>query len=250
MQAIKNKIRSRRGASLTFALLLFLVCAVVGSVVLVAGTAASGRMSQIAEMDQRYYSVNSAARLLIDTIDGEEITIVETEPAVGSASYKYGDGSDLVIDGKFDSVAKEAAAFYIHNSDPNGRTGDNTLTLKLTVPGKDTLTVNVEEEIQGLLRENKEYTGQTGTMILTVEQKGKTSNSETSTPEPSATEPPTTEPSTTPSYAMKLFFNVDEKHFPVVTKDDEEKVVKTETTFKITWHIKDIQIIGANRWKE
>ena len=74
MQAIKNKIRSRRGASLTFALLLFLVCAVVGSVVLVAGTAASGRMSQIAEMDQRYYSVNSAARLLIDTIDGEEIT--------------------------------------------------------------------------------------------------------------------------------------------------------------------------------
>ena len=236
MQAIKNKIRSRRGASLTFALLLFLVCAVVGSVVLVAGTAASGRMSQIAEMDQRYYSVNSAARLLIDTIDGKEITIIETEPAVGSASYKYGDGSDLAIDGKFDSVAKEAAAFYVHNSDSNGRTGNNTLVLELTVPGKDTLAVKVEEEIRGLLRENKEYTGQTATMILTLEHVEKKNAGD--------------EDEEKKSYAMKLFFNVDEKHFPVVSKDDEGKVVKTETTFKITWHIQDIQIIGANRWKE
>lgn len=73
MRTIKKKLNSQRGASLTFALLLFLVCAVVGSVVLVAGTAASGRLAgngkansvgTLAETEQRYYAVNSAAELM------------------------------------------------------------------------------------------------------------------------------------------------------------------------------------------
>lgn len=95
MQAIKNKIRSRRGASLTFALLLFLVCAVVGSVVLVAGMAASRRLIQIAEMDQRYYSVNSAARLLIDLM-GENHEIRTEKKTVGSETKTiyYIDGTE------------------------------------------------------------------------------------------------------------------------------------------------------------
>ena len=38
MSGIRTKLNSQRGASITFALLLFLVCAVVGSVVLTAGT--------------------------------------------------------------------------------------------------------------------------------------------------------------------------------------------------------------------
>ena len=53
MSILKKKVASRRGASITFALLLFLVCAVVSSVVIVAGTAAAGRISRMAEMDQR-----------------------------------------------------------------------------------------------------------------------------------------------------------------------------------------------------
>ena len=53
----KEKLTSNKGASITYALLLFLVCAVVASIVLTAGTAASGRMSKISEMEQRYYSV-------------------------------------------------------------------------------------------------------------------------------------------------------------------------------------------------
>ncbi len=116
MQAIKNKIRSRRGASLTFALLLFLVCAVVGSVVLVAGTAASGRMSQIAEMDQRYYSVNSAARLLIEMMENKSVRVEKTVMTDLSAddSYQYfekdGDMEKSVeIDTGFSSIAVEAA---------------------------------------------------------------------------------------------------------------------------------------------
>ncbi|MBR1561236.1 MAG: hypothetical protein IJ646_13460, partial [Clostridia bacterium] len=64
MRTVKNKLGSQAGASITFALLIFLVCAVVSSVVVVAATAAAGRMSQLPEMDQRYYAVTSAAGLL------------------------------------------------------------------------------------------------------------------------------------------------------------------------------------------
>ena len=77
MQLMKYKIRSERGASITFALLLFLVCAVIGSAVLVAGSAAAGRLSKIAENDQRYYSVNSAARLLIDLVEADEVKVTK-----------------------------------------------------------------------------------------------------------------------------------------------------------------------------
>ena len=63
---ILTKLRSRTGASITFALLLFLVCAVLSSVIIVAASAAAGRMSGIAEADQRYYAVTSAAELLRD----------------------------------------------------------------------------------------------------------------------------------------------------------------------------------------
>ena len=124
MQAVRNKIRSRRGASLTFALLLFLVCAVVGSVVLTAGTAASGRMSQIAEMDQRYYSVNSAARLLIELMEKESIRVEKTVMTDLSAddSYVYfeKDGNSerpVDIGSGFSSIAMEAAYRIVNKKD-------------------------------------------------------------------------------------------------------------------------------------
>ena len=68
MSVIKRKLKSDRGASITWALLIFLVCTVVGSAVLVAGTAAAGRMSKLPENDQRYYAVTSAAGLLRDAL--------------------------------------------------------------------------------------------------------------------------------------------------------------------------------------
>lgn len=89
MNKMKRKLRSQTGASLTFALLLFLVCAVVGSVVLTAGTAAAGRMSKIAEMDQRYYSVTSAADFLIQELSDKKVTIVRTKKVTESTTTTY-----------------------------------------------------------------------------------------------------------------------------------------------------------------
>lgn len=75
--AITHKVRSTDGASLSIALLLFLVCAVVGSVVLAAATAASGRLAKMAEMDQRYYSVTSAAELLAEELNDIQVTVLQ-----------------------------------------------------------------------------------------------------------------------------------------------------------------------------
>lgn len=75
MNAMKNKIKSQRGASITFALLLFLVCAVISGVVIVAATTAAGRMSQQDEMDERYYAVTAAAKRLNDIFDKSTVTV-------------------------------------------------------------------------------------------------------------------------------------------------------------------------------
>ncbi len=70
-----KKIRSGRGASISMALFILLICAVVGSVVLGAATASAGRLSNLAESDRRYYSVSSAAELIVKALDGEEVVI-------------------------------------------------------------------------------------------------------------------------------------------------------------------------------
>ena len=84
MQALRQKACSQRGASITFALLLFLVCAIISSIVIVAATAVGGRASRMAEMDQRYYAVNSAAELLRDVLEAPTVTITTGTTAVST----------------------------------------------------------------------------------------------------------------------------------------------------------------------
>lgn len=107
MNAMKNKIKSQRGASITFALLLFLVCAVISGVVIVAATTAAGRMSQQDEMDERYYSVTAAAKRLNDIFDGTKATV----------NYEIKDGKP-----DFESIK-------VTDSD-NNPVGNNTILFK------------------------------------------------------------------------------------------------------------------------
>lgn len=94
---LRRKLTSRRGASITFALLLFLVCTVIGVIVLVAGTAASGRVSRLADSDRRYYAVNSAAQLLREEIEGSTVTVNRTMTTTGTyivTAYRYKKADD------------------------------------------------------------------------------------------------------------------------------------------------------------
>lgn len=84
MNRLRSKLRSKRGASITFALLIFLVCAVVSSVVIVAATTAGGRMSGAKETDQRYYAVTAAADALRETlVDGAATVVTYTADESG-----------------------------------------------------------------------------------------------------------------------------------------------------------------------
>lgn len=95
MSAIQNKIKSRRGASITFALLLFLVCAVISSVVIVAATASAGRVSGVRETDQRYYAAIETAKTLKKIFDGKmvDVTYAPETPAVATPPT----GSDYAL---------------------------------------------------------------------------------------------------------------------------------------------------------
>ena len=107
---IRSRLTSEKGASITFALLLFLVCAMVSAVVIVAATTASGRMANIAEADQRYYAVTSAAELLKDSMSEKTVTVMtvgsETvavaKPANEITAEEMKACSDFLYNGRFE----------------------------------------------------------------------------------------------------------------------------------------------------
>lgn len=69
---LRNRIHSNSGATILLALLFFLLCSLAGSVILTAGSAASGRISGLQETEQSFYSVTSAAQVLKEEIEGQE----------------------------------------------------------------------------------------------------------------------------------------------------------------------------------
>lgn len=113
--AIIRKLKSERGATLSMALLLFMVCAVVGGVILAAATASGGRLSQLAEMDQRYYSVTSAAKLLGEELSGKTVTIERTETTTTPYEKKEENGRIVIVQGS--PVTRYAVACLPSDSD-------------------------------------------------------------------------------------------------------------------------------------
>ena len=79
MNAVQRKLQDRSGATLTVALLFFIMCAAAGSVILAAATTSTGRLSELQASDQNYYAVVSAAKLIRDEIDGQTISVGQTE---------------------------------------------------------------------------------------------------------------------------------------------------------------------------
>ncbi len=113
---IYAKLKNKEGASITYALLLFLVCAVVGSIVIAAGTAASGRMSKAVEMDQRYYSVMSAAELLIQELDSETVEIVNK----GTVTTSGDDSGSVTSSDGYPQINLDGSLTTISTSSPTG----------------------------------------------------------------------------------------------------------------------------------
>lgn len=88
MNAVQRKLQDRSGATLTVALLFFIMCAAAGSVILAAATTSTGRLAELQASDQNYYAVVSAAKLLRDEIDGQTISVGQTETKTVTTTRK------------------------------------------------------------------------------------------------------------------------------------------------------------------
>lgn len=122
---IMNKLRSEKGASITFALLLFLVCTVLCTVIIAAATAAAGRMSRIADSERRYYAVSSAASMMKELIDGKVVSVAEVTCTTIDTTYTGGaiTGESVVLTenpGTFLFAGEDANAVIAHHDFGSG----------------------------------------------------------------------------------------------------------------------------------
>lgn len=145
MDQLKQKLTSQSGASITYALLLFLVCAVVSAVVLTAGTAAAGRISGSVDNDQRYYSVTSAVKYLINSIDGKSckiktVSTTSNESTTSSESEVTIGGEEVSGNKDIAANASLAVAGVISPTYPQ--------TISLSAGNIDSLDVSIEETIE------------------------------------------------------------------------------------------------------
>lgn len=83
------KIKDNTGASLAMGLMLFLVCAVLGSIVLAAGSAAAGRMKMWNKSEQEDYALLSAADLIRAQLADAEMSVELRTTGTGSGTGTY-----------------------------------------------------------------------------------------------------------------------------------------------------------------
>ena len=95
---LRDKLSSESGATLILALVFFLLCAVAGSVILVAGSGAAGRLADVKDDQQAYYSVTSAARLMKAEIAKQEYAVNTVTGAV-SKTGKYDASKKAALEG-------------------------------------------------------------------------------------------------------------------------------------------------------
>lgn len=206
MSGIRKKLNSQRGASITFALLLFLVCAVVGSAVLVAGTAASGRMSRIAETDRRYYAVNSAARFLVETIESETVTIEETKSIPsGSPAYRLNGNDPEEISSSFPVDAAVQLGYLGGTKITEPKTRSN---FTIAFDGLDS------EQASAVAVDIKQVLNPDGTMMFEI-SKG----------------------SDAQKYTIRVYFSLDKQE--TESLDRQEKTETRKTT--LNWKLSDIE---------
>jgi hypothetical protein len=106
-----KKFISREGASLAVALLLFLVCAMVGSVVLAGASASAGRLSQRRQLQQERYALQSAADMIRTQLAGGTEGAPGFGTAAGSGSRQAAGNADA------DAVNIQYTAELVYNTE-------------------------------------------------------------------------------------------------------------------------------------
>ena len=115
MNAVQRKLCDRSGATLTVALLFFIMCAAAGSVILAAATTSTGRLAELQASDQNYYAVVSAAKLLRDEIDGQTISVGQTETKTTTVTTSTDKGG-TPDDTSDDTIVEETKIEYTYSN--------------------------------------------------------------------------------------------------------------------------------------
>ena len=115
MNAVQRKLHDRSGATLTVALLFFIMCAAVGSVILAAATTSTGRLAELQASDQNYYAVVSAAKLIRDEIDGQTIGVKQTETKTTTVTTSTDKGG-TPDDTSDDTIVEETKIEYTYSN--------------------------------------------------------------------------------------------------------------------------------------
>ena len=142
------KIRATKGATILIALLFFLLCAVAGTIVLAAGTTASGRVSGLATQEQSYYSVTSAARILVSETEGRTIDMYRVGTSDTIQYFSEPDsklksvletGAEAIFSG--DQTYDDTLTFQMEDNDLNDAMG--TVTGKLSMDGRYNIEITL-----------------------------------------------------------------------------------------------------------
>ena len=140
MKAVQRKLQDRSGATLTVALLFFIMCAAAGSVILAAATTSTGRLAELQASDQNYYAVVSAAKLLRDEIDGQTISVGQTETKTVTTTRiekkeKDENGADVTV---VEETTKTEYSYSVpkfeHLMDTSAGTGISSATTGMAIP--------------------------------------------------------------------------------------------------------------------
>lgn len=147
MNTLLNKLRSRRGASITFGLFIFLICVVISTVVIVAATTSAGRISGMAKAEQRYYSVTSTAKVIQELMKDGKVTVITYTDGDSTKTYIMSDnGSQATEIGKasLDTLPKYVVSTICNN---DGGTHPLTLSSSTAALSKAISEVTVEESV-------------------------------------------------------------------------------------------------------
>lgn len=154
-----KKLHSRSGASLLFAILVFMLCILAGTAALTAAAANSGRYSHLVDEQQKYLSVSSAVRVMKDEITGMTFTATvdatETKittgatPSATTTTTKYDASSGSITSSDVGKVFEDYFNSIVSNKYDSSKALSVAVDETFTISGVDDMkdvTVNVKAD--------------------------------------------------------------------------------------------------------
>ena len=118
MKLLRAKLKSRQGASIAMAMMFFLLCIMVCSIVITAATGNAGRFHGMRAESQHYFTASSAARLLRDSFEDYTYIVVKTTVTV-NGSLRSLDYAYTPETGDLTDILNEAAKWIYDNGSQN-----------------------------------------------------------------------------------------------------------------------------------